>query len=261
MTKSLLIFDLVFPPCSHLPKAERQKELRRRQRLRAKARDKGYAPLVGRPLEWKTECWPAVDTSEAFLAWFRWALDQLGNPVLPDLEWGTSYRNDAILLRDHLIAQHSFSQPPELPNGEDRLTVRELLVRLIGWIEATDTRQSATRDRSTRKAERLTQVSDDATSRLLSLYTSGVFDGKIQKACEVLTSDLTAGEKIQAIDNLIPIPPTASAETLAKVLNVSKTTVVNSSWWTVNRRGKKAEEIERRASQSKERARRYEVDR
>src|SRR5690606_7457369 len=71
VTKSLLIFDLVFPPCSHLPKAERQKELRRRQRLRAKARDKGYAPLVGRPLEWKTECWPAVDTSEAFLAWFR----------------------------------------------------------------------------------------------------------------------------------------------------------------------------------------------
>ena len=56
-----------------------------------------------------------------------------------------------------------------------------------------------------------------AAFRLLNIYTNGVADEQFVKASNVLIDDtLTINERLSKIDNLLPIPPTASAEKLGK---------------------------------------------
>ena len=65
---------------------------------------------------------------------------------------------------------------------------------------------------------------DQAAIRLLSVFTDGLADERLNKAGSVLDDDkLTVDEKLWKIDVLMPIPPAVSAAKLGKVLGVSKT--------------------------------------
>jgi hypothetical protein len=96
---------------------------------------------------------------------------------------------------------------------------------------------------------------EDASMRLWSVYTNGVVNQKLVDAARVLEdSSLSTGEKLMRIDKLVPLPPTASAAQLGKMLGVSKTMVLKTPWWIQNRKGEKDDEVGRRRSVHKERA-------
>ena len=80
-------------------------------------------------------------------------------------------------------------------------------------------------------------------SNLLRIYAGKVSDQKFQTMLKVLASDRsTAGEKLEKIDSILPIPPAASAEALGQLLGVTAAAVIQTPWWKKNRKGKKDEE-------------------
>jgi hypothetical protein len=101
---------------------------------------------------------------------------------------------------------------------------------------------------------------DESSLALLRLFTNGVVDDRISKAKLVLADDkLTVNEKLTKIDALIPLPATASAEQLGEMLGKSKQAVLKSEWWKQNRQGEKENEIGRRRTGHKARAKTYEA--
>jgi hypothetical protein len=104
-----------------------------------------------------------------------------------------------------------------------------------------------------------TPATDAPSLALLRVFTNGIVDERIRQARRILADDtLTANEKLTRIDELIPFPPTASAEQLSAMLGVTKQAVMKTSWWRKNRRGMTDEEIERRQLRLKDRGRKYE---
>jgi putative ubiquitin-RnfH superfamily antitoxin RatB of RatAB toxin-antitoxin module len=100
----------------------------------------------------------------------------------------------------------------------------------------------------------------DCMVALLSLYTNGISDDRIQEAARVLADDnLTVNEKLTRIHELMPIPSNASAEQLGKTLRVSKTAIIKTEWWQQNRKGEKENEIARREEIHYRRSRSYEA--
>ena len=90
---------------------------------------------------------------------------------------------------------------------------------------------------------------------LLRLFTDGVSDERFHKMAQLVNDDrLTVSEKLTKMDELVPIPPTASAEQLAAMLGVSRQAVMKTGWWVRNRRGEKASEIARRRERHRRRA-------
>lgn len=80
-------------------------------------------------------------------------------------------------------------------------------------------------------------------SNLLRIYAGKVSDQKFQTMLKVLASDRsTAGEKLEKIDSILPVPPAASAEALGQLLGVTAAAVIQTPWWKKNRKGKKDEE-------------------
>jgi hypothetical protein len=100
---------------------------------------------------------------------------------------------------------------------------------------------------------------EHSTLALLRVYTNGTSDERFKKAAELLADDtLTTEEKLTKIDALIPLPPTASAETLGQLLGVSKQMVLKTRWWVETRKGEKDNEIGRRRAGHQKRANDYE---
>ncbi len=100
---------------------------------------------------------------------------------------------------------------------------------------------------------------DQAALRLLSVFTNSVADERISRATTVLEQDnLTANEKLAKIDDLIPLPATASSEQLGQLLGVTKQAVMKTDWWKLNRKGEKASEIGRRRDRHQERGKQHE---
>ncbi len=90
---------------------------------------------------------------------------------------------------------------------------------------------------------------------LLGVYTNNLTNDRFSKIQNVLTNEnLNANEKLEAIHKLIPIPPTAAAANLGKLLGVSKQAICNCDWWKQNRKGKQAEAIEIRKSIHRDKA-------
>jgi hypothetical protein len=98
-----------------------------------------------------------------------------------------------------------------------------------------------------------------ASLALLRVFTTGLIDNRIEKAERILADqNMTVSNKLFRIDELIPFPPTASANKLAILLNVSKTAVLKSEWWQTKRAGEKADEVGRRRAQHSAKAARLE---
>ncbi len=90
--------------------------------------------------------------------------------------------------------------------------------------------------------------------KLLNIFTNGITDNRFDLANQVLIDkNLTVNKKLTKIDTLMPIPPTASADSLGKLLSVSKQSVLKSQWWILYRKGEKAQEIGRRQGKHKKR--------
>jgi hypothetical protein len=107
--------------------------------------------------------------------------------------------------------------------------------------------------RSTARGDRRTD--DQPLSRLIRFYTNGVSDDRIQEALIVLEDErLTTNEKLRKIDGLMPVPASASAQQLGKLLRVTKQAVMKTDWWIRNRTGEKENEIGRRRSIHMQRA-------
>ena len=93
----------------------------------------------------------------------------------------------------------------------------------------------------------------DAAVRLLNVYTNGLADERLEKVRSVLDSKQTVDDKLQKIDELMPIPPSVSAPKLGKALGVSKTAVQNTSWYIQKRKGRKDEKIDEREGRLRQR--------
>jgi len=107
-----------------------------------------------------------------------------------------------------------------------------------------------------------------AAVRLLNVYTNGLADDRLEKASSVLNSDLTVDEKLWKIDELMPIPPTVSAEKLGKIFTsgekpngVSKTAIQNTTWYDQKRKGRKSKEIDKREGRLRQLGQEYKRDR
>lgn len=86
-----------------------------------------------------------------------------------------------------------------------------------------------------------------AFAHLLGVYSKGVSDERFQEVRDILDNhNLTVSQKLTAIHQRLPIPPTASANDLAEMLGKSKQAVAQSSWWKSIRSGSNEELIERR---------------
>ena len=83
----------------------------------------------------------------------------------------------------------------------------------------TTTGESTAKSKKSNTEREKDRSDDQAAIRLLSVFTDGLADERLDKAGDVLNDDkLTVDEKLWKIDALIPIPPTVSAERLGKAL-------------------------------------------
>jgi hypothetical protein len=91
------------------------------------------------------------------------------------------------------------------------------------------------------------EAASDAIQRLLRLYAGNVVDERIRQAGDVLASDGTVNEKLEALHRALPIPQ-CSAQALATALGggITKQAVAQSAWWKANRAGQQDEIVEAR---------------
>jgi hypothetical protein len=102
---------------------------------------------------------------------------------------------------------------------------------------------------------------EQATFRLLGVFSGGISDDRIAKAAGILHSKkMVANEKLTSINAILPFPPTASAKQLADLLGVTKTAIQKTAWWIENRKGERDNLIGRRHAKHQERAKEYEAD-
>lgn len=103
---------------------------------------------------------------------------------------------------------------------------------------------------------------NEGMMRLANIFSEGVADDHFKQASVILNSrNLIANEKLTKIDELLRIPPTASANTLGEALGVSKQAVMKTGWWKNNRRGNQNEISNRRYEMQKDRSQQFEADR
>ena len=156
----------------------------------------------------------------------------------------------AAVANGHPTAGQSSQPPPTQPVSGDR----------PGNENATDQQPTADKPAgSPTEAPPFSQPSDQASIKLLRMFTDGIVDERIERAMQVLADgNLTANEKLTKIDALIRIPATASAEQLGGMLGLTKQAVLKTDWWIENRRGERDNEIGRRRAQHRRRAEGYE---
>lgn len=100
---------------------------------------------------------------------------------------------------------------------------------------------------------------DEVTQRLLAVYTNNVSDEKFRQVIGIVQdTELTVSHKLTKINKLMSIPASASAQSLADFLDVSKTAVLRSEWWEQNRKGEKQSEIGTRQDRLLDRGKSYE---
>jgi len=100
---------------------------------------------------------------------------------------------------------------------------------------------------------------DEAAAAVLSLYSKEISDERFRQAIGVLADEqATVNERLERLDSLIPIPPSASASRIAKALRTSKAAVIQSCWWQKHRKNNDDEEFESRRERLLRNARRRE---
>lgn len=111
-----------------------------------------------------------------------------------------------------------------LERGELAVEGQRYLVRPGRSGEARDHQPEEERDASS--------GADDRTAAAMSVYTNGVVDQRFQRVLVVASNNKRpANERLTEIDQLFPIPRTASAEELGRMLGVSKQAVAKTDWW------------------------------
>lgn len=86
-----------------------------------------------------------------------------------------------------------------------------------------------------------------AVGRLLAVYGGGVADERIAQAARIVDDpSLTVSERLEKIDDILPVPPSVPAAQLGQLLGVSKTAILKSTWWVRHRRRERQAEVERR---------------
>jgi hypothetical protein len=93
----------------------------------------------------------------------------------------------------------------------------------------------------------LGQELSNAISRLINVYTNGTLDTKFTEAAQhIVHESLTANEKLEKLNSLLPIPKSLSARQLGDLLGVTKQAILKTAWWTTNRKGDGDELFSRR---------------
>ena len=169
--------------------------------------------------------------------------------IRQDKRLNVVHREDEVTLRIHSVERRITTEYEALADEYQR------------DVSAAEQQASALMERASTDADtagkRINSGSDrsEAGARLLSVFTNGLADDRIQKALTALEDDtLTTNEKLEKIDRLLRFPATASAEQLGQLLFVTKQAVLKTEWWIRHRRGEKANEIGRRRNIHKERA-------
>lgn len=134
-------------------------------------------------------------------------------------------------------------------------------IEFVEWGSERKSNSEGSPDRLDRKGEETTQPVQNEKSTYLSLldiYTNGISERRIKDVEQVSVRDnLTVSDKLNKIDELMPIPAITTANKLAKLFNVTKQAVLKSEWWKLHRKGKREDEIERRKALHKPPDRRH----
>lgn len=99
---------------------------------------------------------------------------------------------------------------------------------------------------------------DDAYLALLRVFVGNIADDRLLQIKTIVEGELTANCKLQKIDGLIKIPPSASAAALGEMLGITGGAVKQTSWWRSNRYGNKNKDVGRRHHKLSERGDTYE---
>jgi len=108
-----------------------------------------------------------------------------------------------------------------------------------------------------RKAEVAESQPADPTAlqATISLYTGGISDDRLRQVAAIVSQQgLTVNERLQRINDVLPIPATASLQDVADLFGVKKQAVHQTDWWQNNRAGKDDSEKEQRRRRLAERA-------
>ncbi len=170
-----------------------------------------------------------------------------------------------------LDAQRIANRPEQQPKANDCDEAEHRLAELWRWCAtqggdaapAEPANDASAPTKSKLRRELGEAGSDDqATMRLLSVFTDGVADERLLKAATVLKDKtLTTNEKLAKIDDAIRFPSTASAAQLGELFGVTKQAVMKTDWWTTNRKGERESEIGRRHDKHCERGKQHESNR
>ncbi len=131
----------------------------------------------------------------------------------------------------------------------------DLLPRFEGASRADGALQGKNADRDAVPANKGDRNGDEPERRLLSAFTGGLSEKRIQQAVAILQNErLDANEKLTRIDAIIPFPPTASSKHLGDLVGVTKQRVAQTEWWNQHRKGEQADEVGRRRNVHADRA-------
>jgi len=98
-------------------------------------------------------------------------------------------------------------------------------------------------------------VDQDVWQAAVSLYTGGVADDRLRQVVAIAgQKELTVGERLQKIDELLPIPPTATLSALGLLFGVSREAVRTTPWWQKSRAGERELKTDRRRQRLQQRA-------
>lgn len=98
-------------------------------------------------------------------------------------------------------------------------------------------------------------VDQKAWRATISIYSGGVADDRLRQVAAIVAQrELSVAERLQKIDDVLPIPASASLKDLAELFGVSREAVRTTPWWQKSRAGERKLKTHQRRQRLQQRA-------
>jgi hypothetical protein len=104
-------------------------------------------------------------------------------------------------------------------------------------------------------SEEAVNVDQNAWRATISIYSGGVADDRLRQVAAIVAQrELSVAERLQKIDDVLPIPASASLKDLAELFGVSREAVRTTPWWQKSRAGERELKTHQRRQRLQQRA-------
>jgi len=135
---------------------------------------------------------------------------------------------------------------------------------LLLWVDTVGCTTEPAAGRLQPPEEPQTEVAQPATAEpvdqaawqaTINFYTGGIADDRLQQVAAIVAQrDLSVDERLQKINDILPIPATASLQDVADLFGVTRQAVHQTDWYQHNRAGEGESKKEQRRRRLSERA-------